>query len=169
MKQFREIDPLTVAQHPNRIATLLDKTDIGNTFYFLLIDDYLIIADTKYFTNKRTGKSKWLHYQIEIPKHGLRWFLDTLDRKFFKTAAEGGLPKGTFNSEGTVNGERLKLRRAFNADGNGGGGYALVTLDRKEKNSVWSKSYTFTDSLLFEHGMIDTMKEIAYKIDIGQL
>lgn len=169
MKQFKEIDPLTVAAHPNLVATLPDATDAGNTFYFLLIDDYIVLADAQYFTDKLDGESEWLHYQIEFPKRGLRWFLDTLEGKFFKTAAEGGLPKGKFNDEGIVDGERLKLRRAFNADGEGGGGYAFITLDRKEPESVWSKSYTFTDSLLFEHGMIDTMKEIAKKIDLGQL
>jgi len=148
MKEFKEIDPLTVDKHPNLIAKLPDKTDVRNTFYFLLIDD---------------------HYQIEFPKRGLKWFLDTLENKFFKTEAEGGLPKGTFHYIGTVDGERLKLRRAFNADGNGGGGYAFITIDRKEPNSVWSKSYTFSDSLLFENGMIDIMKDIADKIEKGVL
>ncbi len=79
------------------------------------------------------------------------------------------MPKGTFTDEGIVDGERLKLRRAFNADGNGGGGYAFVTLDRIDDYIGLSKSYTFTDALLFEHGMIDTMKDIANKIDSGQL
>ena len=169
MKQFKDIDPLTVAHHPNLIATLPDDEQPTKTFYFLLIDDYIIISNATYFTNKRTGESKWLHYQIEFPKHGLRWFLDTLEEKFFKTAADGGLPKGTFNSEGMVDGERLKLRRAFNADGNGGGGYAFVTLDRFPAESRVCKSYTFTDALLFKHGMIDVMKDIAKKIDLGQL
>ncbi|MCR9770287.1 hypothetical protein ACP6H9_26540 [Vibrio harveyi] len=168
MKQFKEINPLTVAQDPNLIATVPDDEETTKNFYFLLVDDYIILATAKYFTDKLDGESEWLHYQIEFPKYGLRWFLDTLEGKFFKTEAEGGLPKGTFNDEGLVDGERLKLRRAFNADGNGGG-YAFITLDRKEPESVWSKSYTFTDSLLFEHGMIDTMKLIAKKIDLGQL
>ena len=169
MKQFKDIDPLTVATHPNLVATLPDATDIGNAFYFLLIDDHIILADAQYFTNKRTGKSKWLHYQIEFPKRGLHWFLNTLDGKFFKTAAEGGLPKGKFNDEGIVDGERLKLRRAFNADGEGGGGYAFATLDRIDDYIGLAKSYTFTDELLFRHGMIDTMRDIAKKIDLGQL
>lgn len=169
MKQFNEIDPLTVAQDPHLIATLPDDKQPTKTFYFLLVEDYLIISNATYFTNKRTGESEWLHYQIEFPKRGLRWFLDTLEDKFFKTAAEGGLPRGTFNSEGTVDGERLKLRRAFDADGQGGGGYAFVTLDRFPEESRVCKSYTFTDALLFEHGLLDTMKDIANKIDNGQL
>lgn len=36
MKQFKEIDPLTVAAHPNLVATLPDATDAGNTFYFFI-------------------------------------------------------------------------------------------------------------------------------------
>ncbi|ELA9866680.1 hypothetical protein [Vibrio vulnificus] len=169
MKQFKEINPLTVAQDPNLIATVPDDEETTKNFYFLLVDDYIILATAKYFTDKLDGESEWLHYQIEFPKYGLRWFLDTLEGKFFKTEAEGGLPKGTFNDEGLVDGERLKLRRAFNADGNGGGGYAFITLDRFPDRRKVCKSYTFTDSLLFEHGMIDTMKEIAKKIDLGQL
>jgi hypothetical protein len=169
MQQFKDIDPLTVAQHPNLIAAQQDDRDPNINYYLLLINDYLIISNTTYFTNKRTGKSEWLHYQIEFPKHGLIWFLEALEGKFFKTAAEGGLSKGVFNTEATIDSERLKLRRAFNADGNGGGGYAFVTLDRKEENSTWSKSYTFTDALLFDHGLIDMMKDIAHKIQIGQL
>lgn len=93
MKQFKEIDPLTVAAHPNLVATLPDATDAGNTFYFLLIDDYIVIADAQYFTNKRTGKSKWLHYQSEFPKNGLRWFLDTLEGKFLKLQRKADYPK----------------------------------------------------------------------------
>ncbi|MCG3734746.1 hypothetical protein EXA17_18955, partial [Vibrio cincinnatiensis] len=89
MKQFKDIDPLTVAHHPSLITSLPDNKNPAKTFYFLLIDDYIIIATAKFFTNKRTGESKWLHYQIEFPKHGLRWFLDTLEEKFFKTAADG--------------------------------------------------------------------------------
>lgn len=84
MKQFKDIDPLSVAQHPNLIATLPDNKQPTKTFYFLLVDDHIIICNATYFTNKRTGKSKWLHYQLEFPKHGLRWFLDTLEDKFSK-------------------------------------------------------------------------------------
>ncbi|CCO50197.1 hypothetical protein VIBNISOn1_p0034 [Vibrio nigripulchritudo SOn1] len=39
----------------------------------------------------------------------MRRFLDTTEGKFFKTEAEGGLPKETFNDIGMVDGEQLKL------------------------------------------------------------
>ena len=59
------------------------------------------------------------------------------------------------------------LGRAFNADSNGGGGYSFVTLDRKEDGLA--KDYTFTDALLFEHGMIKMFQEVADKIAAGEL
>ncbi|WP_445767441.1 hypothetical protein [Rheinheimera sp.] len=123
MRQFPEIDPLTIKQHPNLVASLVDNDDPKTTWYFLIIDNYMLIADAMYFTYKDTGKSKWLHYQIEFPKHGLLWYLDSLRTKFFKTEAEGGLAKGKFHDEALIEGERLKLRRCFGlgADGRGGG------------------------------------------------
>ncbi len=166
MKPFEPIDPLTVADHPNLVASIADDRDENRTYYFLLVDDYLILSNTTYFTNKVTGVSKWLHYQIEFPKQGLQWFLDALENQFFKTEAEGGLPRGLFHYEGKVGGERLKLGRAFNIGGQSG--YAFITLDRKE---TWgqAKAYSFTDTFLFENGMIDLMKEIAAKIQQGEL
>ncbi len=163
MKTFAEIDPKTVATHPNLIAKLPDDRKPYKTWYLLMVDDYLIIANASWYEHG----NEWLHYQIEFPKRGLLWYLDTLKEKFFKTAAEGGLPKGVFNTDAVVDGERLKIGRAFNADGNGGGGYSFVTLDRKNGNLA--KKYIFSDALLFEHGLMDLFEQIAAKIRSGAL
>lgn len=168
MRQFAEIDPLTVAQDPRVVASIRDDRNEYKTYYFLIDQDYMIITNATYFTNKRTGESKWLHYQIEFPKRGLQWFLDTLEFGFFRTEAEGGIPKGQFHDKTEIDGERIKLGRAFNADGNRGGGYSFVTLDRKETYGL-AKEYTFTDVFLFEHGLIQVLQEIAAKIKAGQL
>ena len=163
MRQFDEIDPLTIEHHPNLVAKLPDNKDPETTWYFLIIDDHMIIADAAY----RKQRQKWLHYQIEFPKRGLQWYLDTLQEKFSKTEADGGLPKGTFHDKTEIDGERLKLGRAFNADGNRGGGYSFVTLDRKERK--FAKEYTFTDELLFKHGLVQLLEDIANKIATGHL
>ncbi|MDP4536224.1 hypothetical protein Q3O60_08495 [Alkalimonas collagenimarina] len=169
MRQFPEIDPLTIKQHPNLVASLVDNDDPRTTWYFLIIDDYMLIADAMYFTYKDTGVSKWLHYQIEFPKQGLLWYLDSLRTKFFKTEAEGGLPKGKFHDKAVVDGEELKLKRCFGLGADGrGGGYAFVTLDRKNERG-FAKQYAFTDALLFEHGLIDVLDDIAAKIKAGVL
>ncbi|MBQ1783511.1 MAG: hypothetical protein II007_07650 [Gammaproteobacteria bacterium] len=165
MNTFAEIDPKTVATHPNLIAKLPDYRKPHKTWYLLLVDDYLIIANATF----KERDSKWLHYQIEFPKRGLLWYLDTLKEKFFNTAAEGGLPKGVFHAIGEVDGERLYLGRAFNADGHGGGGYAFTTLDRKDAFLDMAKEYIFSDALLFEHGLMDLFEQIAAKIRSGEL
>jgi hypothetical protein len=167
MRRFNEIDPLTVSQDPRVVASIQDDRNANITYYFLIDNDHLIIATADYFTNKRTGESKWLHYQIEFPKRGLLWFLDTLQHRFFKTEAEGGLPKGKFHDKTEIEDERIKLGRAFNADGNRGGGYSFVTLDRKEDDLA--KEHTFTDELLFKGGLIKILQDIAGQIQAGQL
>ena len=166
MKQFPDIDPLTIKQDPNLVASLADDRKPNKTWYFLIIDDYMLIANATYFTDKLTKESEWLHYQIEFPKQGLLWYLDTIRNKFFKTEAEGGLPKGEIGASEVINGEELAIVRAMNADGNRGGGYTFVTVDRKDG---LPKSYTFTDALLFEHGLMDLLDDIATKIKTGVL
>ena len=164
MKQFPEIDPLTIKRHPNLVASLPDETP-NRTWYFLIIDEYIVIATAYY----KEHKQKWLHYQIEFPKQGLLWYLDSLRTKFFKTEAEGGLAKGKFHDEALIEGERLKLGRCFGLGADGReGGYAFVTLDRKD-NTGFAKEYNFTDALLFDHGLIDVLDDIAGKIKAGVL
>lgn len=163
MRHFNDIDPLTVAQDPRVVASIQDDKEPTVTYYFLIDGDHMIVSNT----NWKERKQKWLHYQIEFPKRGLLWYLDTLEHKFFKTEAEGGLPKGKFHDKTEIEGERIKLGRAFNADGNGGGGYSFVTLDRKEDDLA--KEYTFTDAFLFEGGLIQIFEDIAAKIKGGQL
>ena len=167
MRHFNDIDPLTVAQDPRVVASIQDDRKPHKTWYFLIDQDHMIISNATYFTDLETNESEWLHYQIEFPKRGLQWYLDTLEHKFFKTEAEGGLPKGKFHDIAEIDGERLSIDRAFNADGNGGGGYSFVTLDRKEDDLA--KEYTFTDAFLFEGGLIQIFEDIAAKIKGGQL
>ncbi|WP_062264212.1 hypothetical protein [Endozoicomonas arenosclerae] len=164
MKQFPEIDPLTVDLDPTLVETLVDDRDSHKTWLVLVNSTHVIIANKTWYERR----NKWLKNQIEFPKRGLQWYLDTLRDKFFKTEAEGGLPKGTFNTKAVVDGEELKIRRAFNADGKGGGGYAFVTLDREKKNG-FAKKYIFTDKLLFDHGLIQMFQRVADRIARGEL
>ncbi len=168
MKQFAEIDPYTVMNHPGLVATIVENVDTRNSYYFLIIDEYLIIYGITNYEDPNTFEKELLHYQIEFPKQGLVWFLDSMQHRFFKTEAEGGLPKGVFHDITTINGERIAINRAFNADGNRGGGYAFATLDRKE-DGYFAKEYLFTDEFLFNGGLIEILQDIAGKIQRGEL
>ena len=170
MKQFQEIDPLTIKNDPRVIAEIADDRDSRVTYYILIDDSHVIIANTTYYTDPDTNQSEWLHYQIEFPKKGLKWYLNTIKNKFFKTEAEGGLKKGQFEIKNIIDGEWLLVGRAMDADGHGGGGYCFYTLDRPRRpGSRLSKKYTFTDRFLFEHGFFDLLQSIADRIEAGEL
>ena len=164
MKKFEKIDPLTVKQDPRVVADIQDDRKPHRHYYFLIDQEYVILANTTW----KEMKQKWLHYQIEFPKQGLLWFLDSLLNKFTKTEAEGGLPKNSFSDTTEVNGERLKLRRAFGADDNGGAGYSFITLDRKDRLS-FAEKYTFTDTFIFENGLLEVMQDVPKRIESGEL
>ncbi len=168
MRQFAEINPQTIAQDSRVVASIQDDRKPHKIYYFLIDQDYMLIASANYFTDRETNESEWLHYQIEFPKQGLVWFLDSMQHRFFKTEAEGGLPKGVFHDKTVINGEGIKLSRDFNADGNRGGGYSFITLDRKESYGS-AKEYSFTDQFLFNGGLIEILQDIADKIQRGEL
>lgn len=175
MRQFPELDPMTVDQDPRVVGKIDDRPhpfapEIIPTYYFLIDDNYLIIARTGFYLPTK----EWHIYQIEFPKWGLIWFLDSLLNRFTRTEAEGGLRKKQFDDEGVVGGERLLLSRCFGlrtgARNEGQtSGYKFATLDRKNEDGQRSRSHSFTDEYLFQDGMLDLMKEIAQKIQNGEL
>src|SRR5690554_7647487 len=77
MKQFKPIDPLSIKSNPNLIGSLPGDTDPSDTYCLLVIDTHAIIFDYGLYTDPNTNESEWLTYQLEFPKAGLRWIVDT--------------------------------------------------------------------------------------------
>ncbi|MBA35525.1 MAG: hypothetical protein CMI14_08845 [Oleispira sp.] len=168
MKQFKKIDPTTVASDPRTVAKFAEAD--SDWIWYLLIDgSHLILAAARYHTNPKTQKQQWISGQIELPKQGLVWFCDTIKNKFFKTEAEGGLPKGTFGTTAEIEGENLKIYRCANADGQGGPGYSLTTLDRIEERGSFPEEEMFSDKMLFEDGLMGVFQRVANEIQAGKL
>lgn len=168
MRQFDPIDPLTINQNPAVVASQPDDRKPTKTHYILIIDEYAIIARCTYFTHGITGESEWLTWQLEMPKSGIPWIIDTLENKFFKLSHEGGLPKGVYHHKEEVDGEVLTLGRAASAGGDGIPGYTLATLSRDDEDAM-AKTMSFSDPLLFDHGFFDVLKDIANRIRRGEL
>ncbi|RLU00129.1 hypothetical protein [Ketobacter sp.] len=168
MHYFNEINPLTISQNPDVIAALIDPYNQERTLYILIEGNYSIIASTKKHTYPKTGKSEWLTHQIELPKSGISWTVNTIEKKFLKLSHEGGLPADVRHYEGIVDGEELGISRAMGlgTDDNRESSYTIYTHSRK---SEWdtSKKMSFTDSFLFEHGFFDLLKDLAAKIEKG--
>src|SRR5690554_4271742 len=101
MKQFEPIDPLTIESDTRIFGKLIDHeaTYRDCIYYFAIDDTHAIIAAHSYYTDPDTNESEWLTYQLEFPKAGLRWIVDTLTIKFVKSPEEGGLPGGVYHYE----------------------------------------------------------------------
>ena len=52
MKQFNEINPLTITQDPRVVASIQDDRKPHKTYYFLIDGKYIIIANTNWKENK---------------------------------------------------------------------------------------------------------------------
>ncbi|MBU2869069.1 hypothetical protein, partial [Colwellia sp. E2M01] len=92
-----------------------------------------------------------------------------IENKFFKLSHEGGLPKDVFHYAEVVDGEKLMIDRPMflGTRENPEPGYEIHTNSRKEDD--FPKSLCFTDSFLFEHGLFDLFKDVAQKIESGEL
>lgn len=169
MKKFAEIDSINIKKNPFVVGSAVNPNKPEYTIYLLIKDDYLFIVDCGYFTNKRTKVSKWLTYQLEMPKAGLPWIVNTIENKFFKLSHEGGLPKDVYHYAEVVDGEKLMIGRPMflGTRENPEAGYRISTNSRKEYDTP--KSLNFTDSFLFEHGLFDLFKDVAQKIESGEL
>ena len=170
MKQFKPIDPLTIKTDPRVIGGVVDDNKPNRTIYVLIDNSHALIAVCNYFTNLQTKESKWLTYQLEFPKAGLRWIVDTLTIKFVKSPEEGGLPGGVFHYEEVVDGEELAINRSMGlgTNDNRQSGYTLTTVDRKEDYGS-PKDLSFTDALLFEHGFLKLIEDTAERVERGEL
>ena len=166
MRQFDSIDPEFMSNDPRIVSTTEDPDDQGRKYYLLVDGDYLLLATNKYRTDPQTGKSIWIGYQLEFPKQGLPWLVDTIENKFFKLAKEGGLPAGVFHFTEAIEGERLRVDRYFGLGENRETGYAFATVDRRDPNI--SKEYSFTDTALFELGLFAWFKDNAERIRRGE-
>jgi hypothetical protein len=113
---------------------------------------------------------EWLAgIDIEFPKQGLPWFIKAIEEKFMKTEAEGGLKKEAFTYSEIVEGGKLIARRSFGYEG-----YTLANDDRYSYVDLSlgyqsQQEFCFTDTMLFDNGLLAQLKVIADKITSGTL
>lgn len=171
MQHIDNIDPNTIDNDPRIIIKFEEYLeDIQRSwFLYLLKDGDHLIWASKGTTSARNGNPpKLLGGNIlEFPIKGLPWFITTLEQRFFKTEAEGGLPKGKFAHEEFVDGEHLCVSRMFGEPGYGFRNYSrqdhVITTYKNPQQT------DFSDELLFKKGLFDELKKIALKIEGGDL
>jgi hypothetical protein len=163
LKQFEDIDPLAPQKSGRVLATHPSDEDPTKKYHLIAVDGYIIIAVCEFTRVVEDAPKEWFVSQIVVPKRGIPWFVDTLENKFFKTPAEGGLTADEFKWTEEIDGERLEVRRSF-----GTVGYVLSTLSRRTERG-FALGLTFTDEFLFEHAMYDVFKRVAARVRSGEV
>ncbi|QEY16746.1 hypothetical protein D0C16_12665 [Cellvibrio sp. KY-GH-1] len=166
MLSFNRIPPENLDSHPQLIFSFVEypEEDVPTSFLYLLKDkQHLIWATKSLYPSINGNPPKWLGGNIiEFPIAGLQWFIDTLEQKFFKTEAEGGLPKGQFAFDEIVDGEHLCVSRMFGTPGYGFRNYSRQ--DHVIKSYESPQQADLSDELLFEKGLFEKFKEVAQQL-----
>lgn len=166
MKKFIRLDPNEIDDDPG-VALKFEEylKEIGRSWFLYLIRDgnYFIWATKSLYTPTDGSLPKWVGgNKLEFPVSGLQWFIDTLEQKFFKTEAEGGLSKGQFAFDEIVDGEHLCVSRMFGEPGYGFRNYSRQ--DHVIKSYESPQQADLSDELLFEKGLFEKFKEVAQQL-----
>ena len=157
-----------------------DATELGriydprenDTWVFAKNTQSLSIIDASSYQLK-DGTPRYAIAQNDFPLEFLPWFAKALT-EFQKPPAEGGLPAGAMTSaDEDVGGEMLCIQRAMGAGG-GSGGHAVLNRSRCERGCEVNTKFephevSWGDSLLFEGGLLDLIKDLGEKFEQGKL
>ncbi|WP_448565362.1 hypothetical protein [Thalassotalea ganghwensis] len=155
-----------------KIAEINDKLNYPDEIYsFFQQGEHLSIVHHWIITPK--NKAPYLTTdQFDAPLAILPWFVNKLEF-FIKPSSQGGLPPNKIATDkDPIAGENLILGRLVDA-GNArrDGGYDITNLQRKDHAPI-SNSYqtiSFSDSFLFQGGLLELWKELANKYENGTL
>jgi|GEM_PF-827327 len=166
MKEFSLYNP----RHPKDGQILIGswmspQKENGQDFYFVRELDHVIVYAEKLHvyppTSPKYGQQKLIADQLEMPLEGVRWYIDVIEKKFFKPPEEGGLPANKISYREEVAGERLHIMRSMNA-GCKHPGYDLTNLSRSSHIlSTSSQDFSASDPWLFQGGLMDFLKDVA--------
>lgn len=168
MQQFQIIDPNTIEEDARVVLKFTEYAEElkRDRFYFLLSENgYLIWAIKTLYPSVNGNPARWSGYNImEFPASGLQWFINVLEQKFFKTAAECGLPKDQFAYDEVVDGEHLCVSRMFGTPGYGFRNYSRQDHSWEEGDEDDPQQASLSDELLFEKGLFEKFKEVAKRL-----
>ncbi|SFD77433.1 hypothetical protein [Pseudoalteromonas denitrificans] len=163
-------DPDNPPQSIRLLARTNDKLNYDDEFLsFYQQGNFLSIVDHGIVTPKY--KPAYLSTrQFDAPLAVLPWLVNKLDF-FIKPSSQGGLPPNKIATDKEqVSGEYLILTRAMDA-GNARreGGYSIYNLVRQNYSNSNHQGVTFSDSYLFQGGLLDLWKDLATKYQNGTL
>jgi hypothetical protein len=175
MKTFTQYDPRKPLPRQQLLKKYAKPMEGNNTdFYFLRDGDHFLIYHEHVHTypvtsSTRPGESRLIANQFEMPLSGVRWFINAIEQKFFKSPEEGGLPADKISFKETVDGEDLHIIRSMHA-GCQHPGYKITNSSRRSHfSSDDLQTLAMADPWLFNDGLMDFLKEIADRYEQGTL
>jgi hypothetical protein len=170
IEKFNLIDPDNLAQNTKFLQSFDHPLFKGKEVCFFMIEQHIIIYCKKWVTRKISGITKLIANQIEIPAQAIQWIVDTIEIKFFKPPSQGGLPVDKFHHCEIIQDEELCINRSVSSGGEGIGGYRLVNLSRRSYISETDiQEFAMPDPFLFDHGLMDFLKDLGVKISRGEV
>lgn len=173
MKKFIPYNPQQPLAH-QKLLRKYEQPQSEYDVYFVRDETHLLVYKQKLHTYPRTspfnpGETELFENQFEMPLNGVRWFINVIEQKFFKSSEEGGLAAGKVSFEEVVDGEELHVMRVVYA-GCDHPGYDITNGSRYSYISSTSlQTFTISDPWLFHGGLMDFLKEIADQYESGQL
>lgn len=164
-------DPTSPPAGIELIAQVEDLINYPGRYYsFFKQDKYLSICRHRMIKPK-DGAEFQITSQFDAPLEILPWFIHKLN--FFRLMPhEGGLPHGKImTDEEPVANEKLALCRLANSgNGSGDAGYQINNLSRADRKAPsTSQEISFSDSLLFDGGLLETWSDLADKYQHNNL
>ncbi|MCS6123678.1 hypothetical protein [Shewanella baltica] len=101
-------------------------------------------------------------FQTGFPRAAAAWMVDNIENKLWKSAAEGGLPSGTYFIDEDVGGENLKIRRTMHVGADQDKGFVLLNFSRPHLKFTEQnfQEIDISDRLLLEGGLLDVLKRL---------
>ena len=175
MQLFAQYDP----RNPSSEHQLLrffksPQKEKGSDFYFIKQNNHLLVYTERFHTYPLTsdfmpGQTELFADQFEMPLEAIRWLINVIEQKFFKSLEEGGLPASKISYEEIVAGEDLHVMRSANA-GCPHPGYAITNDSRRSHMDADDlQTLSLSDPWLFQNGLMDYLKSLADDFEKGRL
>ena len=175
MQIFEQYNP----RQPNPNQQMLKKyispqKEKGSDYYFIKEDNYLLVYEERLHTYPLTsdfkpGQKILLADQFEMPLEAIRWLINVIEQKFFKSPEDGGLPAHKISYEEIVAGEDLHIMRSANA-GCPHPGYDITNGSRRSHMAPRNlQTLSLSDPWLFNNGLMDYLKKLANDFENNKL
>ncbi|NMH64108.1 hypothetical protein [Shewanella salipaludis] len=140
---------------------------------YLLFEDetlYIVVSDTDFYLIKKipamfpedADEPGLDVIQTGFPRAAAAWMIDAIENKLWKSAAEGGLPSGSYHLKEDVAGETLKIRRTMHVGAEQEKGFVLLNFSRPHLKFTEQnfQEIDVSDRLLREGGLLDVLKSL---------